>query len=44
MKIRTIPILPRSGNYLEDMYDDYLEQQQKESTNEGGEDYESRED
>lgn len=33
-----IPILPRSGNYLEDIYDDYLDQ--KEDTEEAEEERE----
>lgn len=27
-----IPNLPRSGNYLEDMYDDYLDEQEHKET------------
>ena len=30
-----IPTLPRSGNYLEDQYDDFLEQEYQEAKAEG---------
>ena len=30
-----VPIIPRSGNHLEDNYDDFLEQEEREAEAEG---------